>query len=261
MDVIEFKLQGKMAHFRKYYSNSTALSYHIPPVTTIKGILAGLLGYQRNSYYKLFANDQCRIGIAVDHPLKKMTQTMNLMKVESASELPGYGVHKQTHTEWIVPYNIRTGIVSYTIVVAHKQEDIMQQLQEKICTLSLGYRSAGISVALGAAQCQGWISEGRKICLEENTAGEDEVLSRFAVPIQYIQKAQPYQNTFCVKKEETITEFDENRYLTEGSKVNILLSADGNPISYVWNPGVTYWSYEGENLILLGDEKNVVGSL
>lgn len=261
MDALVFKLQGKMAHFRKYYSNSTALSYHIPPVTTIKGILAGLLGYERDSYYKMFANDQCRIGIAVDYPLKKITQTMNLMKIERPSELPGKGVHTQNHTEWIVPYNIRTSIVSYTIVVTHKQEAIMQQLQEKICTLPLGYQSAGISVALGSAQCQGWISEGRKICLEEKTAGEDAVLSRFAVPIPYIQKAEPYQNTFCVKKEETITEFDENRYLTEGSKINILLSADGTLLSYVWKPGVTYWSYEGENLILLGDEKHVVGSL
>ncbi len=261
MDALEFKLQGKMAHFRKYYSNSTALSYHIPPVTTVKGILAGLLGYERDSYYKIFANDQCMIGIAADEPLKKITQTMNLMKIESSSKLPGYGIHTQNHTEWIVPCNIRTGIVSYTIVVTHKQESILQQLEEKICMLSLGYQSAGIAVALGSAQCQGWIAQGRKICLEERTAGADRILSRFAVPVSSVRQVEPYENSFCVKKEETITEFDENRYLTEGSKINILLSADGNPLSYVWNSGVRYWSYEGENLILLGDEKNVVGSL
>lgn len=44
MKALTFCINGKMAHFRKYYSNSSVLSYLLPPVTTVKGILAGLLG-------------------------------------------------------------------------------------------------------------------------------------------------------------------------------------------------------------------------
>ena len=45
MKILTFRLQGKMAHFRRYYSNSSALTYTIPPRTTVLNI-AGLLDTQ-----------------------------------------------------------------------------------------------------------------------------------------------------------------------------------------------------------------------
>lgn len=253
MEALEFKLQGKMAHFRKYYSNSTALSYHVPPVITVKGILAGLLGRERDSYYEEFSNEQCCIGIAIDFPLKKITQTMNLLKVERVSELSGTGVHSQNNTEWVVPQNIRTGILSYTIVVVHKKQEIMDALLQKTGSLDVGYQSEGISLALGAAQCQGWITGGKKIELSWEKSGSEEVISRFAVPVSVMDSVKMYQNSFSIKKEETITELDRDRYLTEGSKMDIMLSANGLPLSYQLKPGTLYWKYGQENLVLLGD--------
>ncbi|HBM79479.1 MAG TPA: CRISPR-associated protein Cas5, partial [Clostridiaceae bacterium] len=59
MQVISLHFKGKMAHFRKYYSNSSALSYFIPPRTTIIGIVAGFLGYERDTYYEDFSLENC----------------------------------------------------------------------------------------------------------------------------------------------------------------------------------------------------------
>lgn len=253
MEALVFKLQGKMAHFRKYFSNSTALSYHVPPVTTVKGILAGLLGRERDSYYEEFSNKQCKIAVGVDCPLKKITQTVNLLKVEKISDLSGTGVHSQNNTEWIIPNNIQKDILSYTIVVVHNNTDIMDALFQKIGTLPFGYKSEGISLALGSAQCQGWIADGRKVNLLECTAREEGIPSRFAVPVPYIESVKPYQNLFSVKKEETITEFDKDRYITAGSKVDIMISGNGKPILYELKPGTIYWKYENENILFLGE--------
>lgn len=266
MEALEFKLQGKMAHFRKYYSNSTALSYYVPPVTTIKGLLAGLIGRERDSYYEEFSNKQCLIGIAIDMPLRKITQTMNLLKVEKIADLSGTGTHTQNNTEWIIPENIRTGILSYTVVVAHKNPDIMNALCNKIVGLSDGYLSDGIALALGSAQCQGWISEGRKIKLVPQKASNEKILSRFAIPVKYINKMELYQNCLTVKKEETITEFNFDkdiklRCITQKSKESIMISGNGKPIVYQLKQGSTYWGYEEENLVLLGGENDNMGAL
>lgn len=261
MEALEFKLQGKMAHFRKYYSNSTALSYYVPPVVTIKGMLAGLLGWERDKYYGEFSNKNCMIGVAVDAPLKKITQTMNLLKVEKMFDVMGTGVHVQNHTEWILPENIRTGVISYTIVVVHKNPDIMEALYKKIAAMSEGYLSEGISLALGSAQCQGWILDGKKVTLLKREATGEKILSRFAIPVEKIQKIEPYENFFNIKKEESITEFSEGRYITPKSKKNIMISGNGMPALYQLSPGTTYWNYGEENLILLGEEDDNMGSL
>lgn len=261
MEALEFKLQGKMAHFRKYYSNSTALSYYVPPVVTIKGILAGLLGLERDSYYEEFSNKNCVIGIAVDTPIKKITQTMNLLKVEKMFDVMGTGIHVQNHTEWIIPENIRTGVLSYTIVVVHKNPVIIDALYEKIATMPEGYLSEGIALALGSSQCQGWISEGRKVTLSKCEATYKKIPSRFAIPVEKIQKIEPYENFFNIKKEESITEFSEGRYITPNSKKNIMISGNGMPALYQLKQGTVYWNYENENLILLGEENDNMGSL
>ena len=51
MDLLVFDISGKFAHFRKYYTNSSSLTYLVPPRTSIYGLIAGILGLERDSYY------------------------------------------------------------------------------------------------------------------------------------------------------------------------------------------------------------------
>ncbi|MCS7245973.1 MAG: CRISPR-associated protein Cas5, partial [candidate division WOR-3 bacterium] len=46
--LISFELKGKFAHFRAFYSNATAISYYFPPRTTLVGLVAGILGRERD---------------------------------------------------------------------------------------------------------------------------------------------------------------------------------------------------------------------
>ncbi len=240
-----------MAHFRKYYSNSTALSYHVPPVTTVKGILAGLLGYDRDSYYDIFSNAHCKVAIAIDEPIRKITQTMNLLKVENKSQLAGIGVHTQNNTEWIVPENIREGCISYQIVFWHDDEAIMEQLEKCICTDMEVYCSQGIAMALGSAQCLGWIQDGHMVTLEPKALEAGGIVSKFAIPCSKIRKVLPWGNNFSLKKEETMTEFDRERYLTENSKMDILVPFNGKPIWFEVTDDTMCWNNGKEQLVFL----------
>lgn len=159
MDVLAFHLRGKMAHFRKYYSNSSALSYWVPPRTTVIGIIAGLLGMERDTYYERFSLQRCQVALALCRQVKKTMQKMNLLMIKSPNDLNGSAeYHSQTATEFIIPMDIVQGFIDYKIWFCHEDEKIQANLIQCLSSDNdCFYRSKGISVALGSAQNLGWI--------------------------------------------------------------------------------------------------------
>lgn len=103
MKILIFDLIGKMGHFRKIDTNSSSLSYSFPPRTTIVGILAGILGMERDSYYEVFSPNQCQIALSVRTPIRKVMQTVNYMFVKSKAHLNNSGGHTQIPLELVLP--------------------------------------------------------------------------------------------------------------------------------------------------------------
>jgi len=98
-----FDIQGSMAHFRKFYTNSSSLSYTFPPRTTITGLIAGILGRCRDKYYEEFSSKQCKIAISIRTPLRKIMQTVNYVRTKSLGELNLSAGHTQVPLEIILP--------------------------------------------------------------------------------------------------------------------------------------------------------------
>lgn len=115
---VVFDIEGKFAHFRKVYTNSSSLSYTVPPRTTIQGIIAAVLGYERDSYYS-YMDSTLHISVKKNNPTYKMTQTLNYIKAESTSDLYKPKNHTQIPLEVIssrlnVSYRIYVGGDSFT---------------------------------------------------------------------------------------------------------------------------------------------------
>ncbi|WP_024833238.1 CRISPR-associated protein Cas5 [Ruminiclostridium josui] len=253
MKVLSFELNGKMAHFRKYYSNSTALSYMLPPVATIKGILAGLLGYERDTYYNLFTNDLCKVAICVNSPIKKITQRMNLLKVERISQLNGSAANRtQNDTEFIIPKDIRTGYVSYKIIFWHSETSVIDELSKLLCKDTGYYSSKGICMALGSAQCIGWIQNAKVTDAEKHQSTEEMLELYGAINLEYLKSIEISEAfELSMIKEESITDFDENRFITEDSKKKLLVNLLGTPVSAVLHNGTDYISIENKNYLFV----------
>lgn len=83
MKMIIFDLYGRFAHFRKFYTNSSSLSYSVPPRTTIEGIIAALLGYERDSYYDLLDVDKLNVAVRKIGESRKVMQSLNYIKADS----------------------------------------------------------------------------------------------------------------------------------------------------------------------------------
>ena len=174
-ELISFDWCGKIAHFRKFYSNASALSHAIPPRTTVLGLLASIAEIERDSYYygtKYETFNRLKIGIQILNPVRKINQKFNYLKIvkDGSSEeslatdlndlyiFRGYSNRKQVSTELIVPHSIRDkdALVKYRIFVGFPDSDepIFTKLKSN---LTIEYYPFG--VCLGAANMLGFIEQ------------------------------------------------------------------------------------------------------
>lgn len=148
MEIISFDIVGKQAHFRKFYSNSTALSFTIPPRTTIMGMIANIMGIERDSYYNDFASDKIRISLGVKSKLKKTIHRLNYLKIESHKDLKGRKGRTQIPVEIISGHDMRKDDVSYRIYLSYhnKGKNIFNIIKALLLTKTPIY-----NLSLGAA--------------------------------------------------------------------------------------------------------------
>lgn len=229
MKIFSFYLKGKMAHFRKYYSNSTALSYYVPPRTTVAGIIAGLIGYERDTYYEDFSLDKCDIAIAACSPLKKTMQKLNYLMIKGKNDFNGSQKnHSQTDLEFVIPQNIRDDCLCYQIWVHHKNDLIMDKIMN-ICRCSEPvYLSRGISLGLGTAFNLGWIEPCGIFEGEQHGEGIEMVNS--AIPMDREPEMiidDKMDESLQLIKEKIPAEFDSGRKITQNGLNDILVNLNG----------------------------------
>ncbi|WP_368491084.1 type I-B CRISPR-associated protein Cas5b [Clostridium sp. BJN0013] len=128
MDILIFDLKGKFAHFRKFYTNSSSLSYSIPPRTVIEGIIGAVLGMERDSYYEMLSKNICNIALRKLCSIYKIMQTVNYIKATSEK----YLIEPKEHTQ--IPFEIITSKDSlvYRIYINSNNMKIMDSLKHSI---------------------------------------------------------------------------------------------------------------------------------
>jgi CRISPR-associated protein Cas5h len=124
---VVFDIESVFAHFRKIYTNSSSLSYSVPPRTTIHGILAAVLGYERDSYYSLM-DSSLHVSVKKNNPTYKMTHTLNYIRAESAGDL----VKAKKHTQ--IPLEVISSApnVSYKVYAAADKFSDMEMLIKRL---------------------------------------------------------------------------------------------------------------------------------
>ncbi len=136
MKVLVFDLWGDYAHFRKFYTTSSPLTFSFPPPPTIAGILGAIYGTTKetNQYLRMFGGDASKIGVRIINPIKKVRMGLNLV---------------DTKKDWTpqVRTQIRTEFVKdpcYRIYFYHQDEQILDDISamvkahKAVYTLSLG---------------------------------------------------------------------------------------------------------------------------
>lgn len=126
--ILVFNIKGKSAHFKKFYSNKSSLTYRIPPRTVLMGMVASILGYSRDSYYQDLAPDKAKFGIKVINPGVPHFECMNYLKED--------GGHTQVRLQLLLP---KKDLIKYQIFFTHQNDELFEELVEKIRQNKFGY--------------------------------------------------------------------------------------------------------------------------
>ncbi|MCB0596018.1 MAG: CRISPR-associated protein Cas5 [Lewinellaceae bacterium] len=231
MDLITLELHGKFAHFRKYYGNNTALSYALPPRTTLTGIFAALLGRERDSYYREMAASHLRIGVGIMHPVKKSFHRLNNLMIKGGGDFRGRSGPVQTPYEMVTAWNLRTGLVAYQIFLsAHEPgetllAEISKRLEDKDYTYNL---------SLGPAFCHAQVANVQRLPTESwhtHVANEEPLEFISAVPIDLINAILPGNGRVVIEEEMLPGEFLDNFDRELKSLHKVLFTTSGHPLS------------------------------
>jgi CRISPR-associated protein Cas5h len=232
MEILSFDISGKFAHFRKFYSNSTALSFTLPPRTTIIGILAGMLGREKESYYEEFSSDKIRISASLKSLIKKQIHRLNYLKVEAPADFRGKKLHVQTPFEVVSSKRINKEPLVYRIYLSYYEEskNLFEEIREKMEGKNFAY-----SLSLGTAFFLANI-ENVKIYssdeISEKTANNEIINFNSAVNSEKVVELSFDRNTvkdFFIEEEQMPADFKGN-YDRETVKMNKLIYIDGGKI-------------------------------
>jgi CRISPR-associated protein Cas5h len=204
--ILIFDLEGTIAHFRKFYTNSSSLSYAFPPRTVIIGLLAGILGYERDTYYDIFSSENCNIGLSIKKPIRKLIQTVNYIRTKDVKELTGSGGHTQIPIEFVLP-QVGEKILKYRIYFLHKKDEILNNLKEKLKKGNVEYPPY-----LGLTECPAKVSlvddEG-EISLIRDLHNPMEIIT--VIPIDKVENITFQEGYKYMKEDKVPVEFTNER--------------------------------------------------
>lgn len=144
MKILVFDIWADYAHFRKFYTTSSPLTFSFPPPSAIAGILGAFYGSDKNKneYLKVFGSEVCKIALRILRPIRKVRMGINLLETKGTNfRLPMSDKHLAPRTQ------IRTEFIknpAFRIYIAHQDASIFNGLYKNISehksiyTISLG---------------------------------------------------------------------------------------------------------------------------
>ena len=85
---IVFDVWGDYAHFRKYYTTSSPLTFTIPPRTTIIGLVSAIIGLDKDEYLHHMTKDKAHVAVRLLNTVNKTRFGMNLINTKDGYWTP-----------------------------------------------------------------------------------------------------------------------------------------------------------------------------
>ena len=241
--LILFDLAGPMAHFRRFYTNSSSLSYSFPPRTTICGLVAGILGMPRDSYYEVFSTKRCRIGISLKTPVRKIIQTVNHVRTKGLSELDASAGHTQVPLELVLPLAGNKKL-AYRIYLWHENDRLMEKLWKQLRERKFIYPPyLGITECPAAIPWATLVERDKLIWLSK---AREPLKIATVVPVERIRsEGLKLQGGLQLLKERQPLDFAQGRSLS--AVADILYERNARPIELIPSGDIYQLSYEDLN--------------
>lgn len=244
MKVLIFDIKGKMAHFRKYYTNSSSLSYYFPPRTTLNGLIAGIIGLKRDTYYELFSKENSFVSVSIKTKLRKIIQVVNYIWAERKEELNlSKGQHTQIPFEIVLPDNFND-YITYRIFFYNKNNEIFNKIIDALKNKKYIYPPyLGISQFIGE--------------IEFIDFKEPEILKSNKLTITSILNLDYLKNGKLIQKENRIYikermpyDFTSNRIISSEPK-DFIIEINSGVIDFECEDSIEYFKIDNEYFLFM----------
>jgi len=130
ISVCIFRVRGSFAHWRKWFTTVSSLTYSFPPRTAIVGMVGAILGIQREKVAEIFKVSDTRIAVRPMRPIQKDSLPQNWRQTPPSIREGRFALDKmhesfQSNLEVIRRPN-------YCIIFWHRNEQMMQELTERL---------------------------------------------------------------------------------------------------------------------------------
>lgn len=238
--VLVFDIWGDYAHFRKFYTTSSPLSFSIPPRTAISGLIGAIIGLQKEDYLRHFSKNQAQIGVRLLAPVKKTRLGINHINTKDNNwtliRKKGHEPRTQIRTEFLKD-------PKYRVYVYHKDKSIYNNLHDYLRAHKSVY-----TPCLGLSELISNFSFVGEYSLKE--FNESETLIASAVPVSNLlghSDSITFEAGKKYYKERIPIEMTPERIVTEYGEV--IYEAEGKPIKVKLK---RFWELEyGERIVFL----------
>lgn len=237
MTVLIFDIWGAYAHYKKIYATTSALSYAIPPKTSLYGYVAAIVGLEKkaNRYLAYFEPGLCQIAIEIRAPLRMQRINTNLRP--HLGRLKETDNRKPTTMEYVYQ-------PSYRIYVAHQDTEVYDALKKHLLNHTAVYTpSLGLANLISSFQ---YVDE-----VEILPQKHDEALPIHSViPKQYFIELDMSPERINQIEEATMYAVEMNTEREVTQRDSILYERQGNEQFPIWAQVTQYYSVHGKNIVL-----------
>ena len=124
--VLVFDIWGDYAHFRKYYTTTSPLTFSIPPRTAVCGLIGAILGLDKDDYLEKLSKKDAFIAVRALNKIRKIRFSENLIDTKKAGRhMNEITTRTQIRFEFLRDPRFR-------IYFSHQKKDLMDEFKELI---------------------------------------------------------------------------------------------------------------------------------
>ena len=125
--LLTFDIWGDYAYFRRGYTSTSTITFPFPSRTTISGLIAGILGLEKDSYHDIFNEENSKLGLRILNPIKKFNINLNYINTKEGFLLSDIKSNPrvQVQAEFLKD-------VKYRIYVSLENNDLMEELYSNL---------------------------------------------------------------------------------------------------------------------------------
>lgn len=216
--VLVFDIWGEYAHFRKYYTTTSPLSYSIPPRTVVTGFIGAILGLGKEEYLKHFTKKQAFITVGLLNPVKKVRISENLIDTKSAIRMHLIKNRTQIRFEFIKD-------PKYRLYFYHTDEGLYTRTKNLLADHKSIYTPyLGISEHIANFEFIGEMNIQKKILEDfvkvDSVIPEDQTNKiEFETDLEYFSETMPIEMDF----DRTVVEYKNIMFERNGQRIKVKL--------------------------------------